>query len=61
MHTCIGNHTFAVVRGAESYELLKEGLCPVLSEINDLMEEHAIELLDTVYELKFVLGGDYKV
>lgn len=58
---CLGNYTFAVIKGAEKYELLQEGLAPVLSEINSLIEGRAIELEGTVYELKFELGGDYKV
>ena len=57
----IGNHTFAVIKGAEEYVLLKEGLSPVLRQVNDLIEGHALELQGTIYELNVVLGGDYKV
>lgn len=50
-----------MIQGAEGYKLLKEGLATVLEEINSLIEGHALELQGTIYELKFVLGGDYKV
>ena len=29
-----GNHTFAAVKGSESYVLLSEGLKPVMDDIN---------------------------
>ena len=50
-----------MIRGAEGYALLKEGLSPVLTQVNDLIEGRALELQGTMYELNIVLGGDYKV
>ena len=58
---CIGNHTFAVIRGNEDYDCLKNGLAPVLNEVNHLIDVKMIEVDDVIYELNVVLGGDYKV
>lgn len=59
--TFIGNHTFAVIRGAENYDLIEAGLKPVLKEINELIENKIIEVNGDIHELSIVLGGDYKV
>ena len=56
-----GNHTIAVIKGHESYELLSEGFGEVLSEINSLIERGNITIGGSVYKLEFFLGGDYKV
>lgn len=60
-HLHVGNHTFAVLRGAENYTVMKEGLCPVIEEINSLIERKVVEVGEEIIELKFYLGGDYKV
>ena len=57
----MGNHTFAVIRGNEEYSLLKNGLAPVLHEINDLVEAKVIDMNGELVELTIYLGGDYKV
>ena len=51
----IGNHTFAAIRGTESYSLL--ALLTDISEINSLLKE---PLLDGK-RLGVVFGGDYKI
>lgn len=56
-----GNHTFAVIRGNEDYDRMKNGFEPVLIEINHLVDVRMIEVDGTIYELNVVLGGDYKV
>lgn len=63
VHTCIsiGNHTFAVIRGKEEYSLFKNGLEPVLDEINDLLRNKLVTVNGDMVELIFYLGGDYKV
>lgn len=39
---------------------MKEGLAPVLSEINHLLEHNSINVAGEVIDLDFVLGADYK-
>lgn len=50
-----------MISGNESYSLMKEGLAPVLSEINHLLEHNSINVAGEVIDLEFVLGADYKV
>ena len=52
----LGNHTFAAVRGCESYKLLSS-LSPVIDEINSLIQSPTVD----GYDIELVLGGDYKV
>ena len=63
-----GNNTFAAVCADESYWSLKEGLEPVLDEINAIVKPPtsssnctALDVEGTTYELECFLGGDYKV
>lgn len=51
-----GNHTFAAIRGTESYSLLSS-LTDVMSEINSLIEDPVLD----GKKLNVVFGGDYKV
>ena len=50
-----------MIRGNEEYSLLKNGLAPVLTEINDLVEAKVIDVNGELVELTIYLGGDYKV
>ena len=50
-----------MIRGNEEYSLLKNGLAPVLHEINDLVEAKVIDVNGELVELTIYLGGDYKV
>ena len=52
----VGNHTFAAVRGSESYSLF-ETLTVVFDAINDLIKHPEVE----GHRLHIVVGGDYKV
>ncbi len=49
-----------MLKGAENYETLKEGLAPVLADIQEVIEAGYIELDGRPLELQFYLGGDYK-
>ena len=40
---------------------MKNGFAPVLQEINVLITEKVITVNGEVYEIDFILGGDYKV
>ena len=52
----VGNHTFAAIRGSESYHLLSS-LSPVVDEINSLIKTPIVD----GYDVDVQLGGDYKV
>ena len=56
-----GNHTLAVVKMPESYELLSATLRPVLDDLEHLMAAKSINIDGTDYALQFFLGGDLKV
>ena len=58
---CSGNHTFASIRGSESYELLKNAFKNVIAEINQVISDGSVMVEEKRYTLNFVLGGDYKV
>ena len=57
----LGNHTFAIISGHENYDFLKQGLSPVLNEINTLIEKNAVNVNGEISDLNFVHGADYKV
>ena len=46
-----------MLRGSEDHTTLKEGLQPVLDEMNELVESRLVELQDAFYELDFSLQG----
>ena len=54
-----GNHTFAAIRGKESYQLVG-ALSAVIGEINSLVTSKSLAVLPGV-TVEVVLGGDYKV
>ena len=56
-----GNHTIAVVKGKEEYEVLKESLTNVINDVNSLVNDGKITFDGKTVELDFYLGGDYKV
>ena len=54
-------HTFAVLRGTENYEVLRDGLKPVIDEINELIDKGSVVLSNKrVVDVNIFLGGDYK-
>ena len=56
-----GNHTFAAVRGHESYDLLSSAFSHVFEEVNSVIEDPYIEIDGETWKLEIVAGGDYKV
>ena len=52
----LGNHTFAAIRGSESYRVLSS-LSTVLDDINSLIKTPTVD----GYDVDVLLGGDYKV
>ena len=59
IHVCAGNHTFAVIRGTESYSRL-QSLAVVLEDMNSLNADPYINA-EGRQRLRIVLGKDYKV
>ena len=57
----VGNHTFAAVRGGESYELLKLAFRPAIEEVNAVIADPFVEVDGKRIKLDIVLGSDYKV
>jgi hypothetical protein len=55
-----GNHTIAVVKGKEDYDVLKESFKDVLRDINEVVAEKKIDVDEGTVNLEFFLGGDYK-
>jgi hypothetical protein len=55
-----GNHTFAIVKGSESYKTLKDSFGLIFQEINNLIQVSAITINNSRLNLEFFLGGDYK-
>lgn len=56
-----GTHVLAVIQGEEKYELFKNGLAPVIDDVNSMMKQRKVTINDHDYDLKFIVGGDYKV
>jgi len=53
-----GNHTFAAVKCAEKYEVLKKALVPVFSEMNELIQDEEITVNERTVKLEIIFGGD---
>ena len=56
-----GNHTVAVIKGHESYDLLKSSGKDVFSYINKLIDDGNICIDGKEIPIDIYLGGDYKV
>lgn len=60
-HSLTGNHTIAVIKGQESYELLKSSCCQLFKSINKITRNGKINVDDYDIMVEMFLGGDYKV
>ena len=56
-----GNHTYAAIKGGESYELLSQGLGSVIAEVNQVITKGSVTVDGREVKLEFYLGSDYKV
>jgi hypothetical protein len=56
-----GNHTVAVIKGHEDYNLLKASCSKIFSCINRLVKAGKINIKGKDVPVEFYLGGDYKV
>ena len=55
-----GHRTFAVVKGGEDYDIMKESLQVVWTEINDLIKKGSVDINGTNVEVEVFFSGDYK-
>ena len=58
---CLGNHTFASVKGPEDYNFLKASFEPVWKELGDLIADPFVYVKGKEYQHDIVCGSDYKV
>ena len=56
-----GNHTIAVIKGQESYELVQESCSSLLRSVNKLLESKKVTFNGKDIPVEIYLGGDYKV
>ena len=56
-----GNHTTTVLKTSEDYKNLRSGLANVTSTVNKLIEDGFIVINGKSVNLRFFLGGDYKI
>ena len=57
----VGNHTVAVIKGHEDYNLLKMSCSKVFDDINKLVRAGKIRIGDKDVPIEIFVGGDYKV
>lgn len=56
-----GNHTVAVIKGKESYEIIQSSCARIFSDVNKIVESGFIKLGENRVPVEIFLGGDYKV
>lgn len=56
-----GNHTVAVIKGHESYDLLKSSCKDVFGYVNKLLHDGKMSINGEDIPVEILLGGDYKV
>lgn len=57
----LGNHTVAIVKGEESYELLEKSCSKIFMQVNNLIKDKEITVNDIKIPIELYMGGDYKV
>ena len=57
----LGNHTIAIIKGKEEYQILKASLANVIRDVNATIKEGHIVVDGQIVNLEFFLGGDQKV
>ncbi|CAB4011198.1 Hypothetical predicted protein, partial [Paramuricea clavata] len=55
-----GNHTIAVIKGHEDYDLLKVSCAKIFDCINRLARKGTVKVRDKDIRIEMFLGGDYK-
>ena len=57
----IGNHTVAIIKGQESYELLERSCSKIFTQVNSLVEKKTVTVNGAKIPVELYLGGNYKV
>jgi hypothetical protein len=60
-YLCTGNHTVAVIKGQESYELLQTSCSSIFRDINSLVDSKKVTIDGKDIPVEVYLGDDYKV
>lgn len=61
LHLLTGSHTVAVVKGEESYDLLKSSFPVLFDTINKIIKVGKVTVDGCDIQVEIFLGGDYKV
>lgn len=57
-----GNHTIAVIKGKECYEVIQSSCAKIFDDVNKIVKAGVISLDENVkVPVEMYLGGDYKV
>ena len=56
-----GNHTIAVIKGKESYEIIQSSCSRIFNDVNKIVETGFIRIGENQIPVEIFLGGDYKV
>ena len=56
-----GNYTIAVIKGNESYDLIKTSCSNIFKDVNQIVKDSAVDIDGKKIPLEMHLGGDYKV
>lgn len=56
-----GNHTIAVIKGQESYDILKDSCADLFKAVNNIIKKGCVTVDGRDIEIEMFLGGDYKV
>ncbi len=57
----IGNHSVAIIKGQECYELLERSCSKIFKQVNSLVENKTVTVNGAKIPVELYLGGDYKV
>ena len=57
----LGNHTVAIIKGQESYELLAKSCSKIFKQVNNLIKEKEITVNGMKIPVEIYMGGDHKV
>ena len=57
----LGNHTVAIIKGSESYEILQTSCARIFKDVNKIVKDRLIEVDGENIPVEMYLGGDYKV
>jgi uncharacterized protein (UPF0548 family) len=57
----LGSHTIGVVKGEESYEVLRDSFSDLFRTINKIIRAGKVSINNLDIPIEIFLGGDYKV